>query len=214
MVYDNFVLISTKRRHMQLIIGTTNEAKVRQIKGALSPLNLQIDGVKDKGMLPEVIEDGATAQDNTRKKAIVYAKALDKNVLSMDNALFIDGLSDEEQPGINVRRIAGQDYRPSDEELLRHYSSLIKRLGAKVKGHWEFAVCVATPNGEVQDTTIISHRIFVAEPSAHIVAGYPLESIQIEPESGKYISEMSQYEQDIFWQKAIGEKLCDFVRSL
>jgi len=199
---------------MQLIIGTTNEAKVKQIKGALSPLNLKIDGVKDKSALPEVIEDGATAQENAKKKAVAYAKALGVTVLSMDNALFIDGLSKKEQPGINVRRISGRNDRPNDQELLDHYSSLIGRLGEKVEGHWEFAICVATPSGETQETTIISPRLFVSRPSQRIVPGYPLESIQIEPESGKYISEMSQDEQDIFWQKAIGEKLCNFIGSL
>ena len=114
---------------MRLIIGTTNEAKVKQIKGALLPLKFQVDGVKDKSVLPEVIEDGATAQDNARKKAVAYAKVLGATVLSMDNALFIDGLNEKEQPGINVRRINSRDDRSDDQELLNHYSSLIRRLG-------------------------------------------------------------------------------------
>ena len=198
----------------QLIIGTTNEAKVKQIKGALLPLGVQVDGIKDKNSLPEVKEDGKTAQDNARKKAIVYAKALDRVVLSMDNALFIDGLKDEEQPGINVRRINKTDERPSDSELLEHYSLLISGLGEKVGGHWEFAICVASPEGEISEITINSQRVFVSKPSSAVVDGYPLESIQIDPDSGKYISEMSQDEQDLFWQKAIGTQLCNFVKSL
>jgi XTP/dITP diphosphohydrolase len=198
----------------QLTVGTTNEAKVKQIRGALFPLGIRVDGIDDKSLLPDVKEDGVTAQENAKKKAVIYAKVLGKLVLSMDNALFIDGLSHQQQPGINVRRINGRNDRPSDTELLDYYSSLIKELGEKVKGHWEFAICIANPEGELRETTIISPRIFVAEPSSVIVPGYPLESIQVEPESGKYISEMSQDEQDIFWQKAIGKQLCDFVNSV
>ncbi|MFL5802701.1 MAG: hypothetical protein ACJ8CR_13285, partial [Roseiflexaceae bacterium] len=44
--------------------------------------------------------------------------------------------------------------------------------------------------------------------------GYPLESLQIEPEGGKYISEMTSEEQDAFWQRIVGKELCLFVRGL
>ena len=198
----------------QLIIGTTNEAKVKQIRGALLPLDIQVKGVEDKSLLPEVKEDGLTAQENAKKKAISYAKELSKVVLSMDNALFIDGLSPKQQPGINVRRINNQDDCPRDEELLEYYSLLIGKIGAKVSGRWEFAVCVANPEGKFEETTIISRRVFVAIASPVMISGYPLESIQIDPESGRYVSEMGQSEQDIFWQKAIGQQLCDFVKSI
>jgi inosine/xanthosine triphosphate pyrophosphatase family protein len=195
-----------------LTVGTTNEAKVKQIRGALLPLGIEVSGIDNIKLLPVIIEDGTTAQANARKKAITYAGALGKIVLSMDNALFIDGLNPEQQPGINVRRIGGRDDRPSDGELLEHYSSLISKLGQRINGHWEFAVCVANVKGEFKETTIISPRVFVARASSIILPGYPLESIQIEPESGKYISEMNQDEQNMFWQKAIGQQLCDFVR--
>ncbi len=45
-------------------------------------------------------------------------------------------------------------------------------------------------------------------------SGYPLESIQIDPQSQKYISEMTQDEQNNFWQKAIGQPLLEFVQSV
>ena len=39
-------------------------------------------------------------------------------------------------------------------------------------------------------------------------------SKSVDPVSNRYISEMSQNEQDIFWQKAIRQQLCGFVKSL
>ncbi len=197
-----------------LTVGTTNEAKVKQIRGALLPLGIEVGGIDNIESLPVVIEDGTTAQENAKKKAVIYAKALGKMVLSMDNALFIDGLSPEQQPGINVRRISGRDDRPNDSELLEYYSSMIGKLGQRVSAHWEFAVCVANSAGDIRETTIISPRIFVAKANPIMIPGYPLESIQIDPESNKYISEMSQDEQDVFWQKTIGQQLCDFVKSI
>ncbi len=90
-----------------ITIGTTNPAKVAQIAGALAPIGIEVVGVVDKKLLPEVIEDGTTVQENARKKAVSYAKALSRRVFSMDNALYLDGLSPQDQPGIHVRRIGG-----------------------------------------------------------------------------------------------------------
>ena len=51
-------------------------------------------GVMDKASLPQIIEDGKTAQENAIKKATAYAKTFNTIVLSMDNALYFDKLSD------------------------------------------------------------------------------------------------------------------------
>jgi len=197
-----------------LIFGTTNEAKVLQIQGALRPIGVVVSSLPESARSIKVVEDGETVQENARKKATAYSEVLGEPVLSMDNALFFDGLDSEEQPGIHVRRIGGPNERPSDDELLAYYSKLVARLGGKVSGRWEFALCYARPDGTCEERTIISPRIFVSTPSTKVVPGYPLESIQIEPISGKYISEMSQGEQDKFWQQAIGAELSGFVQSI
>jgi len=198
----------------ELLVGTTNPAKLLQIRGALGLGNIEVRGITDKSVLPIVAEDGETACENANKKAIAYAKALNQPVLSMDNALYIDGLSPEKQPGLNVRRIEGAQDRLTDQEMLKYYSNLISGLGGKANGYWEFGVCIATPEGRNWNKVIKSPRVFVARPSEKVVEGYPLESIQIDPVSGRYISEMTQEEQDSFWQNAIGKALLDFVLSV
>jgi len=134
-------------------------------------------------------------------------------VLSTDNALYFNDLASDKQPGLNVRRIKGRDYRASDEELLAYYSSLIKELGDKVNGYWEFGICLAYPDGKTQEIIIKSPRIFVSHLSPKIIEGYPLDSIQIDPETNKYISEMTLEEQSDFWQKTIGQELCSFIKD-
>jgi XTP/dITP diphosphohydrolase len=198
----------------EILIGTTNEAKVEQLRGALAPIGVCARGIKDKASLPPLVEDGRTVQENARKKALTYAKAFGVTVLSMDNALYFDDLPPEEQPGLNVRRIDATATRPTDEQLLVHYSALVRTFGERTTGRWEFAVCVATPEGSFQETTIVSPRIFTCVPSPKTVPGYPLESMQVDPETGTYISEMSQEEQDFFWQRAIGKPLQEFIKHV
>lgn len=214
LVNDSLISDPNPTTMQTLIFGTTNEAKVLQIQGALKPIGVVVSSLPESARAIKVVEDGETAQENARKKAMAYSRALDEPVLSMDNALFLDGLNPEEQPGIHVRRIGNPNERPSDGELLTHYSKLIARLGGKVSGRWEFALCYARPDGNYEEKTIISPRIFISEPSVRVISGYPLESIQIEPASGKYISEMSQDEQDAFWQRAIGSELAEFIQSI
>ena len=196
----------------ELYIGTSNEAKIKQVGAALTSLGLSVQGVS--GDLPEVEEDGQTALENARKKAVAYARHLGKMVLSTDNALFFDGLPDDQQPGLFVRRIPGRSGRGSDDELREHYLKLVADAGGKLNGHWEYAVCVASPEGVVGETTIMSPRVFVDKVSSVLVPGYPLTSIQVDPETGKYLSEMAFDESDQFWHKTIGQKLCDFVTGL
>lgn len=197
-----------------ITVGTINPAKIKQIRDALSLKNIEVEGLPPDMKFESIKEDGATAQENARKKALFYSIRLNKAILSMDNALYFDGLKPEQQPGLNVRRIAGRDDRPTDEELTDHYKKLIIGLGKQINGHWEFAFCVAYPDGTIKETTIISPRIFVSESSDKVIPGYPLESLQIDPKSNKYTSEMTPDEQNAFWQKTIGVPLCKFVDGL
>lgn len=196
----------------KLIMGTTNPAKIAQVRDALVSAGIQVEGVADKKLLPEVVEDGATVQENARKKAVAYAKALGQTVISMDNALFLDGLAPEDQPGIHVRRIGGS-FAATDAELLDHGAALVESLGGNVTGYWEYGICIADPSGKILETTIRTPRVFTSKRSEKSVPGYPLESIQIDPETNKYISEMTSEEMADFWQRTLGAPLCVFVSS-
>lgn len=197
---------------MTLIVGTTNNAKIDQIRGALKSLNLDIQGLPKKDF-PAIEENGLTALENARNKAIFYSALVGLPVLSTDNALYFDDLATERQPGLNVRRIKGQNDRASDAELLTYYSSLIKELGDKVNGYWEFGICLAYSDGSAKEIIIKSPRIFVSHPSSKVIEGYPLDSIQINPEANQYISEMTIEEQGDFWQRTIGKELCSFIQE-
>lgn len=195
----------------KITVATTNKAKIDQIRGALMPLGIEVVGAEN---LPDIQEIGETALQYAHIKATEYVKQLKTRVLSMDNALYFEGLLEDKQPGLHVRRINKNNYRPTDVELLTYYSSLVLSLGERVNARWEFGICVANQDGICHETTIVSPRIFISTPSKIIVPGYPLESIQIDPGSGKIVSEMTQVQQDTFWQKAIGKQLCEFVATL
>ena len=195
-------------------MGTSNPAKKDAVRSALIATGVTVKGTDDFGVFLDITEDGTTVQENARKKCLAYAQALRRPVLSIDNALYLDGLPAGEQPGINTRHIGDRDSRATDEELLAYYAEQIRRLGGQVDGYWQYALCIADENGRLFERTFTSHRTFVSEPSPSLIPGYPLESIQIEPGSGRYISEMTPEEQAAFWQATIGKELCDFVQEV
>lgn len=89
----------------EIIYGMTNPAKVAQVKDVLEPLGFQVKSLADFDKEVAVEENEETAEENARKKATAYAKVLDRSVLSMDVALYIKGLTEDQQPGLHVRRI-------------------------------------------------------------------------------------------------------------
>lgn len=134
-------------------------------------------------------------------------------VLSVDNALYLEGLPAEKQPGIHTRSIPGKTGRATDQELLAFYAQTLETLGGRMNGHWEYALCLADAHGRIYEHSFFSSRIFVSTPSPRLLPGYPLESIQLDPQSGTYVAEMSEEEQAAFWQKTIGQALVDFVQK-
>lgn len=196
----------------RIIYGTTNPAKIAQVRDVLEPLGFTVKSLADSHSRIAVEEDGKTAEENALKKAAAYAKELGEPVLSMDVGLYFNALPDSEQPGLHVRRIKG-NRRPSDQELLDHYTTLIASMGDELQGYWRYAFALAWPNGKAVSFTRDSPRTFVNKPSVRIVKGYPLESLQIDPGSGKYIPEMTSEELAEFWRSSIGAPLTSFVQE-
>jgi XTP/dITP diphosphohydrolase len=99
---------------MKLLVATTNPGKLREIAGVL-------DGVRTRdGSLLELVsltafpgiaepeETGATFAENSRLKALSYAKATGLPSVADDSGLEIDALGNA--PGVHSARWHGTDY--------------------------------------------------------------------------------------------------------
>jgi Ham1 family len=198
---------------VQIVIGTTNPAKVRQCQLALRSADLRMRSLSE--LLPhppEISEDGWDAEENAARKARAYCHVIGLPVMSLDFALAFDDLPAECQPGMNVRRIPGVEGRPSDDALLDYYAALFTEYGGHVRGRWEVGAAIAVPSGQLERATIPAVRTFVSEPSNKRVDGYPLASLQL-ADGGAYISELSASEEEQLWQSVLGEPLRRLVAA-
>ncbi|HEX9715872.1 MAG TPA: non-canonical purine NTP pyrophosphatase, partial [Desulfurivibrionaceae bacterium] len=52
-----------------LVLATTNKGKLREFQELLKDFPVEVRSLADFGPIPEVVEDGATFDDNAYKKA-------------------------------------------------------------------------------------------------------------------------------------------------
>ena len=183
---------------MKLLLGTTNISKFHRYKTILDRYtNIEVISLRELNFdtAKQAIEDGRTAQENAHKKAEHYAAITGLPTLSIDEALFIDGLPPEEQPGVHVRRYAGKPV--SDEVLLDIYLEKTRSLSLVGRhAQWVFAVCLALPSGSASHAQVEIATVLTDQPRLPLLPGYPLSSLLMDPASGKYVRDLSQQEQE------------------
>ena len=90
-----------------ILIATSNAGKLRDFAGAAAPLGIEIASIPNFASLPAVVEDGATFEENARKKAEGYSREVPGEiVLADDSGLEVDALKGA--PGIHSARYASE----------------------------------------------------------------------------------------------------------
>jgi XTP/dITP diphosphohydrolase len=91
-----------------LLIATTNEGKLREIRLLLEPLGLSLRSLNDLEPIREPEETGSTFEANARLKAFAYAAEGHLLTVAEDSGLVIDAL--DGAPGIHSARYPGTTY--------------------------------------------------------------------------------------------------------
>lgn len=104
-----------------LLIATTNEGKMREIRQVLQPLDWPLCSLRDVPPVPEPEETGATFAENARIKALAYAAATGLPTVAEDSGLAIDALGGA--PGIHSARYPGATYPEKFANLYRALAS-------------------------------------------------------------------------------------------
>jgi len=88
-----------------ILIATSNAGKLRDFRGAAGPLGIEIVPLPNFASLSAVVEDGLTFEENARKKAEAYSRAVPGEiVLADDSGLEVDALKGA--PGVHSARYA------------------------------------------------------------------------------------------------------------
>src|SRR5271163_1790431 len=92
-----------------VLIATSNPGKLRDFAGAAAPYGITIANIPNFSSLPQVVEDGATLEENACKKAEAYSLSVPGElVLADDSGLEIDALAGA--PGVHSARYAADEH--------------------------------------------------------------------------------------------------------
>jgi XTP/dITP diphosphohydrolase len=133
-----------------LVLGTRNAKKRQEILEILGDLPLELRDLTAYPDAPEVVEDGATFEENARKKARDLAQALGQWVLGEDSGLVVPALKG--RPGVLSARYAGQqgDDAANNTKLRAELAPLPDDRRA---AYYVCTAALADPQGEVRAVT-------------------------------------------------------------
>ena len=178
---------------MKIIFATGNEGKLREIRRIADACgNFCVLSMKEAGLNPEIIEDGATFEDNALIKVRTIGPQEDACVMADDSGIEIDAFRGA--PGVRSARFMGEDtsYLIKNQAILDMLSGF---QGAERSARYRCVIAVLLPDG----TEAVFHGTMEGEitssgPKGERGFGY--DPIFYLPEYEKTAAELTDDEKD------------------
>ena len=193
----------------ELLFATENASKVSRFYDKLLENKILLKSLKDIDTSIDINESGNTAIENAIIKAKTCYDATQMTTMAMDDTMFIDGIPEEKQPGVYVRRVNGK--RLNDKEMLDYYTNLVKQYGkdGKLNTKWISGIVIVKDGKIFTHKEVTSEYYLVDTPTPEIKDGYPLSSIMINKKLNKY--DIYLTEEDKKMGRADDKATMDFI---
>lgn len=147
----------------RIIFATGNEGKMKEVRMILSDLGYEVLSMKEANLQVDIVEDGATFEENAMIKAKEIQKLCNDIVLADDSGLEVDYM--DKKPGIYSARFLGEDtsYDIKNQHIL---DQLADAKEEERTARFVCAIACAFPTGECI-TTIATIEGYIA----HGIAG-------------------------------------------
>ncbi len=171
----------------KIIFATGNENKMKEIRQILGDMDVEILSMKQAGISADIVEDGATFEENAVIKAKAIAEMTQEIVLADDSGLEIDYINKE--PGIYSARYMGEDtsYHIKNQNLIERLKDAKEE---ERTARFVCAIAAAFPNGEVLTTIGTVEGTIAYEEKGENGFGY--DPIFYVPEFGCTTAELSE----------------------
>lgn len=170
----------------EILFATGNASKVARFSGKLREKGILLKSLKDININIDIEENGKTAIENATIKAKAYYEATKMTTMAIDDTMYIEGIPEDKQPGVYVRRVNGK--RLTDEEMIEHYTNLVKTYGkdGKLNTKWISGLVIIKDGSIFTYTDVTSEYYLVDTPVKDMREGYPLSSILVNKRTNKY----------------------------
>jgi XTP/dITP diphosphohydrolase len=160
-------------RHIKgkLVIATHNPGKLAEMRELLSPHGVEAISAGELG-LAEPEETGDSFVANAKIKAVAAAQAAQLPAFADDSGLVVDAL--DGAPGILSARWAGpnKDFNAAMTRIERLLGERGAREPAQRKAHFVSALCVAWPDGHIEEVEAHADGTLVWPPRGSAGFGY------------------------------------------
>lgn len=162
---------------MKLLLGTTNQGKMREYKWIFDDYsNVELVTPEKLGIAKKPAETGDTFQENALIKARFYCDISGLASLGDDGGIEIDALGGE--PGVKSRRWLGHEC--SDEELIDHCLKRMRNIPQeKRNARFNVIVVIAFPDGKIVKGEGMQKGYISQSRVKELMPGYPFRSIFI-----------------------------------
>jgi XTP/dITP diphosphohydrolase len=170
----------------RLLLATTNEHKVREIRAILAGLGIDLVGLACWAGLEPPEETGTTFAENARLKALYYARATGVPAIAEDSGLVIDALGGA--PGVSSARLGGAA-ATYPEKFAIIYDALERAGAFGAPAQFVAAVALATDETILFETTGTVEGLIAPHPAG--TGGFGYDPIFYYPPYGRTLAEVS-----------------------
>ena len=169
----------------ELLIATSNKGKLAEIKELLKDVVLTFYSIGDFPDFPQVLEDGATFEENAMIKGLSAARATGKPVIADDSGLEVECLGGK--PGVLSARYAGENATDAanNEKLLREIAHIPQELR---KATFRCVIALCFPNGSCRTFTGFLEGLLIN--GARGEGGFGYDPLFLVPEYGQTLAEL------------------------
>jgi XTP/dITP diphosphohydrolase len=155
----------------RLVIATHNPGKLAEMRELLAPYGIDVVSAAEL-KLTEPDETGKTFQANARIKAVAAANATQLPAFADDSGLCVDAL--DGAPGIFSARWAGptKDFNTAMARIERLLQERDAHEPEQRKAHFVSALCVAWPDGHIEEVEARVDGTLVWPPRGAAGFGY------------------------------------------
>ena len=187
----------------ELILASNNAHKVEEIKSILEDYNILT--LKDINYTEEIVEDGATFEENALIKARTISKYSGKTAISDDSGLSVDIL--DGRPGVYSARYSKEK---TDEKNIEKV--LLELNGQKSKAKFVSVVALVKPDGTELTFRGECHGEIIFEKRG--TNGFGYDPIFYVPSLDKTFAELSaEQKNSISHRKQSLEKFSQYLKE-
>ena len=193
---------------MKAVLASHNKHKIGELQAILAKHipDIEILSLADVGLEGEIVEDGATFEENALIKASFAARSGFIG-LGDDSGLCVTALGGA--PGIYSARYAGEDANDK-----KNNEKLLSELGGKSDRSAKFVCCIACVFPDGRQLTVRGETHGVILESADGEGGFGYDPLFYVPELGRTYANMSAEEKNALSHRGRAiERLADEIKN-